>query len=188
MGALITVGVYCTSGSISYLTPLSTSSLPCRTPLFSSGWISCYQEVSWFNTCSLLGLDSDPRLFLSFSVHVQLHDYVGYRLPHDRCLCLTENAPHRLNARKPTVEKDTSSFNVSGAFNHFRSGQTSTWAVQTERNLTTTMDTEIISDQVSDGDEGYRNFTSNLESFLGRDPSGDLETLSWSHKVSTSFP
>jgi len=79
--------------------------------------------------------------------------------PHIRCFFLAENARHRLNARRVTAEKDTSSFNVTGALNHFRSGQNSAWADQTERKPTVTIQSEIISEQVSDGDECYQCFT-----------------------------
>ncbi|KIM42364.1 hypothetical protein M413DRAFT_444788 [Hebeloma cylindrosporum] len=51
-----------------------------------------------------------------------------------------------LNARKTTSEKDTSSFNVTGALNQFRSGN-SGWA---DQKPTVTMDTEIISEHDQD--------------------------------------
>ncbi|KIM42360.1 hypothetical protein M413DRAFT_132356 [Hebeloma cylindrosporum] len=65
-----------------------------------------------------------------------------------------------LNARRVTAEIESSSFNVTGAFNQFRLGQNSTWVDQTERKPSVTMETEIINDQVSDGGTKlYRNFT-----------------------------
>ncbi|KIM42361.1 hypothetical protein M413DRAFT_444785 [Hebeloma cylindrosporum] len=54
-----------------------------------------------------------------------------------------------LNARRASAEIDSSAFNVSGALQHFRSGQNSTWADPTERKPTDTMGTEILSDQVN---------------------------------------
>ena len=85
-----------------------------------------------------------------------------------RCFFLTENVHHRLNARRVTADKDTSSFNVTGALNHFRSGQNSAWADQTERKPTVTMQSEIISEQVSDRDKMLLVLHSNTFLILNR--------------------
>lgn len=106
---------------------------------------------------SLFKLKADSTHLLSFSVHAQLHDYVGYVLPHNRCLFLTENARHRLNARRTTPEKNTS-FNVTRALNHLQLEGHSSWTEQVERK-STTMETEINT-QVSDGDKCYGNYIS----------------------------
>jgi hypothetical protein len=78
--------------------------------------------------------------------------------PHNLCLFLTENLPHRLNARRVSTEIDSSAFDVTGALNHFRSGN-SGW---TDQKPTVTMETGIISAQVSDG--AGRNVIGSLQS------------------------